>query len=421
MSPSEQTIWKVPLADLDYGEEEEQAVLGVLQRRWLTMGAETQAFEQEFSAMLNSHPQFRGGVSNLENILDEADATEVKSEGRAGSLPYTIAVSNATEALHLACLVTGLGPGDDVIVPSLTFVASANAVLYTGANVLFADIVSEDDLTVDVASISALITPQTKAILVMHYAGFPCQMEKILKLAHEKGLVVIEDAAHAPGAWLNGKHLGTLGDVGCFSFFSNKNLSTGEGGMLVTNRHDLAEKIRLMRSHGMTSLTWDRHRGHAYTYDVIELGYNYRIDEIRSALGRVQLKKLLRNNQRRRKITQYYWQALKDCGAGMPFYWTDNEPGIQPAFHIFPLLLPPGMDRLHFMERLRGVGIQTSIHYPPVHLFQYYKENFPGNFINLQQTEKTAEREVTLPLYPGMQDWQVNLVVETVLRTLRSR
>jgi dTDP-4-amino-4,6-dideoxygalactose transaminase len=260
-------------------------------------------------------------------------------------------------------------------------------------------------------------------------------MEAILELARRHGLAVIEDAAHAPGAWLEGQHLGTLGDVGCFSFFSNKNLSTGEGGMLAVRDAELAEKIRLMRSHGMTSLTWDRHRGHAFTYDVVELGYNYRIDEIRSALGRVQLRKLHRNNQRRRQITQVYWQALRDSSGpggpvGLPFAWTSANPGILPACHIFPMLLPGGANRQDFMERLRAQGVQTSIHYPPVHQFDYYRRRYlagaaiagragstPGA-VPLAETEQAARREVTLPLYPGMQDWQINLVIEATLAAL---
>jgi dTDP-4-amino-4,6-dideoxygalactose transaminase len=217
---------------------------------------------------------------------------------------HAIAVSNATEALHLACLALGIGPGDEVVTPSLSFVATSNAVLYTGSDVRFADVIGPGDLTIDPEDILRKITPQTKAIIVMHYGGYPCRMEEILAIADRFGLPVIEDAAHAPGASLDGKALGTLGAVGCFSFFSNKNVSTGEGGMLVTNRDDIAQKVRLLRSHGMTSLTYDRHQGHAYSYDVVDLGYNYRIDEIRSALGIEQLKKLPANNVLRKTYTE---------------------------------------------------------------------------------------------------------------------
>lgn len=372
--------WRVPLADLDFNEEEEQAVLQVLRKRWLTMGEVTQQFEQEFSHLVGAK--------------------------------YAFAVSNATVALHMACLALGIGSGDEVIAPSLTFVATVNSVLYTGAQVRFVDIVNEDNLNISPVNIEQLITPKTKAISVVHYGGYPCQMDAICAIAERYQLAVIEDAAHAPGAFLNGRHLGTWGDVGCFSFFSNKNLSTGEGGMLVTNREDIAEKVRLLRSHGMTSLTWDRHQGHAYTYDVIDLGYNYRIDEIRSALGRVQLGKLAKNNARRKNITEQYWEGLAKSQVGLPFRLSIG----QPAYHIFPLLLPDGSDRLRFIDSLRSKGIQTSIHYPPVHTFKYYRERYPA--VSLPVTESVASKEVTLPLYPGMTDAQVNMVIDAVLISL---
>jgi dTDP-4-amino-4,6-dideoxygalactose transaminase len=238
--------WRVPLIDIDFGIEEEEAVLQVIRSRWLSMGMVTQAFEQEFAAFIGAK--------------------------------YALAVTNATAALHLACLAVGIGPGDEVIVPSLTFVATANAVRYTGATPVFADIESLDWLNISPASIESRITGHTKAILVVHYAGFPCNMPAIMDIARRHNLVVLEDAAHAIGSSLGGRSLGTWGAIGCYSFFSNKNMTTGEGGMLATDDDSLAEKLRLLRSHGMTSLSWDRHQGHAYSYDVVDLGYNYRID-----------------------------------------------------------------------------------------------------------------------------------------------
>jgi dTDP-4-amino-4,6-dideoxygalactose transaminase len=252
--------WIVPLSDIKFGDEEKNAVQAVLDSGWLTMGGITQKFEEEFRAYT--------------------------------SAKHAFAVSNATVALHMACLALGIGPGDEVIVPSLTFVATANCVRYTGATPVFADINGENNLTISLSSIQEKVTPRTRAVIVMHYGGYTCDMTSIIAWARSQHIPVIEDAAHAVGSFLDSKHLGTLGAAGCFSFFSNKNLSTGEGGMIVTNDDALAEKFRLLRSHGMTSLTWDRHQGHAWSYDVVELGYNYRIDEIRSALGREQLKKL---------------------------------------------------------------------------------------------------------------------------------
>jgi dTDP-4-amino-4,6-dideoxygalactose transaminase len=374
--------WRIALADLDYGIEEEQAVLHVLRSRWLTMGPVTQEFEREFAAMHH--------------------------------VKHALGVTNATVALHMACIALGLGPGDEVIAPSLSFVATTNAVLYTGASVKFAEIIGPDELTISPESIASQITPRTKAIIVMHYGGYPCMMSEIMALANQHGLRVIEDAAHAPGAALNGQPLGAWGDIGCFSFFSNKNLSTGEGGMVVTNDDTLAEKLKLLRSHGMTSLTWDRHKGHAYSYDVVELGFNYRIDEIRSALGLTQLRKLVSNNARREFITQTYWHSLLDTGVGLPF--RHFRTGWKPAYHIFPILLPESVDRLKFIDAMRYAGIQTSIHYPPIHLFTQYQRLYPGSKYPI--TEAVAAREVTLPLYSSMTDEQVLEVVQAVKTAL---
>lgn len=368
--------WKIPLADLDYGPEEEEAVLAVLRSRWLTMGAVTRQFEQAFAEFI--------GVK------------------------HAVAVSNATQGLHLACRALGIGPGDEVILPSLTFVATANAVLYAGAGVVFADITSADNPNISPEDIERKLTPATKAIIVVHYAGYPAPMPDIVEIARRHGLFVIEDAAHAPGAALDGKRVGAWGTVGCFSFFSNKNLATGEGGMATTDDPALAERMRLLRSHGMTSQTLDRHLGHAYSYDVVDLGYNYRIDEIRAALGLVQLKKIAHNNARRRALTEKYWAELAELNLVLPFQGRAS----QAACHIFPVILPNGVNRQGLMAHLRSAGVQTSIHYPPVHSFQYYRAHYPAQ--QLPVTEEVASREVTLPLYPGMSDqdaaWIARLV-----------
>ena len=374
--------WIIPLADLNYNEQEENAVISVLRSKWLTMGDVTNHFEQSFSQLTSS--------------------------------PHCLTVSNATEALHLACVDLSIGPGDEVIVPSLTFVATANAVLYTGARVVFADITSPNDLTISPASIQAAITPRTKAIIVMHYAGYPCDMPAILEIARQHNLPIIEDAAHCPGATLQGKALGTWGEIGCFSFFSNKNLATGEGGMLTTNSGEIAARLKLLRSHGMTTLTYDRHAGHAYTYDVVELGYNYRIDEIRAALGIEQLKKLPANNQRRREIVAHY-RAHLPAELTIPF---DGHPGVTAA-HICPILLPEGHNRTAFQDYMKAHGIQTSIHYPPIHTFSYYREHFPGPH-HLPLTEAIAPREVTLPLYPTMTDEQIDYLIKQVPLALKA-
>ena len=373
--------WRVPLADVKLGIEEENAVLEVLRSGWLTMGEVTQAFEQELAAFVGARHAF--------------------------------AVNNATAALHLACMAVGLGAGDEVIAPSLTFVATANAVRYTGAKVVFADIESEDWLCICPQSIEEKITERTKAIMIMHYAGFACDMPAILRIAEKYKLPIIEDAAHAIGASLEGKALGTWGDVGCYSFFGNKNMTTAEGGMVVTNDDHLAERVRILRSHGMTTLTWDRFKGHASTYDVVDLGYNYRIDEIRAAIGREQLKKLPAGNARREVLVGRYRQALREQAQslGLPF---SEKRGVS-SQHIFPVLLPEGVDRESFREAMKRDGIQTSFHYPPVHQFAIYRQD--GE--ELWMTENVACRQVTLPLFPGMTEEQQDWVVESVVKAFR--
>jgi dTDP-4-amino-4,6-dideoxygalactose transaminase len=368
--------WRIALAELDFGVAEQEAVLDVVRRRWLTMGAVTQELESAFARRVGAR--------------------------------HALAVSNGTQALHLACLALGIGPGDEVIVPSLTFVATANAALYTGARVVFADIVGASDLCLDPQEIERLITPRTKAVITVHYGGYPCRMPEIVEIARRHNLTIIEDAAHAPGATLERRALGTWGDVGCFSFFSNKNLATGEGGMLVTDRDDIASQVKILRSHGMTSLTWDRHQGHAFGYDVVALGYNDRIDEMRSALGLVQLEKLANNNARRAAITECYRQGFQAPGLSeieIPFTTAAGEP----TYHIFPILLSESLERKAFMEAMRSRGVQTSIHYPPIHTFSYYRARYPG--ITLPRTEGAAAREVTLPLYPGMTGEDVEYVL----------
>ena len=373
--------WRIPLSDIDFGPEETAAVLSVLESRWLTMGGVTQAFENEFLTYV--------GVK------------------------HALAVTNCTAALHMACLAIGLVPGDEVILPALTFVATANAVRYTGATPVFADITGENNLNISPESIEQCITPKTRAIIVVHYGGYPCDMPRIMEIAKKHNLFVIEDDAHAIGSELDGIKLGNWGDISCFSFFSNKNMTTGEGGMITAKDDAIAEKLRLFRSHGMTSMTWDRHKGHAWSYDVVELGYNYRIDEIRAALGRVQLGKLDANNVRRRSLVQQYREALQELTPKItvPF---ENHPGTSAA-HIMPILLPAGTDRTRFMENMKAQGIQTSIHYPPVHHFTAYQK-----IVNpiLPITEDVVEREVTLPLYPSMSNEDVVLVAKAIMQAL---
>ena len=375
--------WKVMLSDIDLGEEEINAVVEVLKSKWLSMGPVTQKFEQEFAKYL--------GVK------------------------YAFAVSSGTAALHIACRVLGIREGDEVIVPSLTFVATANAVLYCGAKPVFADITSLDNFNISPDDIQEKITNKTKAIIVVHYGGYPCDMRAIMEIAEDYKLKVIEDSAHAIGAEYEGQKCGTFGDIGCFSFFANKNLVTGEGGMIVTNDDKLAEKIKIIRSHGMTALTWDRFKGHSYTYDVVDLGYNYRLTEIASALGLIQLKKLDKNNEKRKKIVEEYVKKLKKFSEiHIPF---KNFKG-KSSYHIFPILLTENIDRFEFMKRLREKGIQTSIHYPPIHLFTYYRRVFGFKEGMLPKTEFVSKHEVTLPLHPLMTKDDVEYIINCITEVL---
>lgn len=372
--------WRIPLADIDLGEDEISAVTDVLRSRWLTMGAVTQEFEEAF------------------RVYSGAE--------------YALAITNATAGLHMACVAAGIKAGDEVILPSLTFVATANAICYTGATPVFAEIKGEDDLNIDPKSIREKITPRTRAIMVMHYGGYACDMQEIMEIAHENQIVVLEDAAHASGSFLDSKMLGTWGKIGCYSYFSNKNMTTGEGGMAVTNDEEMYKKLLLIRSHGMTSLTWDRHRGHAWSYDVTDLGYNYRIDEMRASIGLVQLRRLEQFNEKRRQLTRTYIQLLHEfCPqVTIPF---EHHPGIS-ACHLFVILLPSNINRVDFMERMKLAGIQTSIHYPLIHQFTYYQRDPQVASQSLPLTESIARREVTLPLYPGLTDEDLQYIVQSI-------
>ncbi len=367
---------KIPLFNLDFDEKEAEAVLDVLRSGWLTMGEVTMAFERQFSEYMN--------------------------------VKHAIAVSSCTAALHLANLVLGIGSGDEVICPSLSFVAGANSIEYVGARPVFADITSENDLCICPKDIKKRISGKTKAIQVMHYGGYPCQMDVIDEMAKKYSLHIIEDCAHAPGAKYLEKNLGTFGIIGCFSFFSNKNMTTAEGGMLVTNNDEIAEKLRKLRCHGMTSMTYDRKEGKLLSYDVVDIGYNYRMDEIRSAIGIVQLNKLSEYRLKRKRFVSLYCNKLKEFPyIRIPF---EKKDGIS-AYHLFPILLHEGYDRDAFMKFLVRKGIQTSIHYKPIHTTQYYSNKYGLN-LNLGVTENVADRLVTLPLYPAMTDNDIEFVVK---------
>jgi dTDP-4-amino-4,6-dideoxygalactose transaminase len=286
-------------------------------------------------------------------------------------------------------------------------VATANAVAYTGATPVFADIAGLAEPWLSPSACEREIRPRTKAIMTTDYGGHPGELEALRALADRHGVLLLEDAAHAAGARLRGRHLGTFGEAGAFSLFSNKNLAVGEGGMVVTDDDALAERVRLLRSHGMTSLSWDRHRGHATGYDVVALGFNYRIDEPRAALGLRRLERLDEENRRRGRLDARYREALAGLGVvcALP-----PAVGLAPAHHLFTIVLEDGGDRDAFRSVLAERGIQTSVHYRPVHHFTVYAQDGP----ELAITEQYGARSVTLPMFAHMTDEQQDLVIDAV-------
>lgn len=374
--------WLVPLSDLVVDKEIEAAAREAVTSGWWSMGPRVNAFEEAF-----------------------ADFCEAR---------HAIAVSSGTAALHLALLACDCGPGDEVILPSLNFVAAANSVGHTGATPVFCDIRGAHDLNLDPADVEAAVTSRSKALLVLHYGGFPCDLDAVTEIASRHGLAVIEDAAHAPGATWRSRMCGTIGRVGCFSFFSNKNLPTGEGGMIVTDDPELAQRMRLLRSHGMTTLTWDRHRGHAHTYDVVAQGFNYRLDEVRAAIGLVQLRRLEAANAARAQIAARYRELLDGVeGLVVPFSNAHDES----SHHLAVVVLPEEVSRERVQELMRERGIQTSVHYPPIHRFSAYIDG-AGSRRELPNTSAIADRVLTLPLYPHMQNAQVEAVAGALLGAL---
>jgi dTDP-4-amino-4,6-dideoxygalactose transaminase len=373
----------IPLFDLRLEPEDLDAVAQTLRSGWLTMGPRTERFEQEFARRL--------GVR------------------------HTVALSSCTAALHLAYLATGVGPGDEVIVPSYTMAATVSTVLQTGATPVFADIISLQDPSVDPEHIEALIGPRTKAVAIVHFAGYSAAVERVAGLCSKHGLALIEDVAHAPLATVAGRALGTWGTAGAFSFFSNKILSSGEGGLLATDDPEIAAFARSRRSHGMTVGSWQRHQGEAPRHDVIGLGYNYRIDEPRAALLLSRLARIEDDIAARRKLTSRYRELLADLpGVLVPF--TERRLATSSCY-VMPVMVRDPDRRGSLRGALRAEhGVQTSIFYPPVHTFTAYRERFPD--VRLPVTELAGRSEVTLPLFPHMTGLEQDRVVAALGREL---
>jgi dTDP-4-amino-4,6-dideoxygalactose transaminase len=367
----------ISLSESILGEAEKEALCAVIDSNWLTMGDRVTQFERAFA--------------ELHGSLD------------------AVAVSSCTAGLHLCLEALGLGPGDEVLVPSLTFVATANSVLYAGASPVFVDIESERLPHIALEDAKAKCSPRTKAVIVMHYGGYLVDLASWCSFADDHRLLLIEDAAHAPAVGEVGRH----SDASAFSFFSNKNMSTAEGGMVLARDKSVLERVRRMRSHGMTTGTLDRHRGHAYSYDVTALGYNYRMDELRAAMGTVQLQHVAEWNRCRRELALQYREKL---AAALPEITIPFSSEHITASHLMTILLPVRTDREKVMAELREAGIQTSIHYPPVHKFSYYRKKFPR--VKLPETENFCNRELTLPLHPSLSEKDIDRIVKSLGRAV---
>jgi dTDP-4-amino-4,6-dideoxygalactose transaminase len=365
------------VAEPSLGIDEKAALAEVVDSGWITMGSRVAAFERAFA---EEH-----------------------------QVPDAVAVSSCTAGLHLVMDALGIGPGDEVLVPSLTFVATANSVLYTGATPVFVDIESFDVPHISLADAARKCGPKTKAVVVMHYGGYVVDREAWVDFAASNGLFLIEDSAHAAGAG----RAGIFGDAAIFSFFGNKNMTTAEGGMVTARDQGVLDHIRQARGHGMTTGTMQRLNGRTVTYDVTMLGYNYRMDELRASMGLVQMKNLGAWNQKRRALTETYRKTIEEIcpQVSVPF----SAPRAS-SHHILPVLLPKDVERQRVVDRLRDDGVQTTNHYPPIHWFSMYRDRFPS--VRLPLTEEFAMRELTLPLHPKIEDWQVEYVAQSLAKSL---
>lgn len=371
--------YNIPLFNLNFDDREAQAAYETIKSGWISTGPKNAELEQMFIDMFKVN--------------------------------YAVSMSNCTDALHVCCIVCGFGPGDEVICPSLTFAASCNCIRYVGATPVFADIVGPDHINIDPKDIERKITARTKGIIVVHMAGFPAQMDEIMAIARRHNLKVIEDACHGPLSEYHGKKLGTIGDCAAFSFFSNKNISTGEGGMFITNSEDMAKKARLIRSHGMSTMSYQRASGHATEYDITCLGYNFRMDDIRAAIAIEQLKKLSGDLEARVYVRKRYLENLDRVDrVVVPF--ADSEEFT--SNYIFPIIIKDSTkeQRNALREYIHAHGVQTSVHYPAAHMFTTYKDL---GYV-LPQTEYVTDNEITLPMYAALALEQVDIVCDILER-----
>lgn len=373
MKPPKKISKTISFAVPSIGKEEIKAVTRVLKSRWLTMGPEVIKFEKKFAEKLG-----------------------VKS---------AMAVNSATSGLHLALLACGIGPGDEVILPSYTFVSCANSICWVGAKPVFAEI--SEDFLIDPEDVKKKITSKTKAIMVVHFGGQMAEMKEIQKIARKHHLKIIEDCAHSLLAKYYNRLAGTIGDIGVFSFYAIKNLTTGEGGMVIAANDKLIDRVLTFRMHGMSMTAFDRysHRGSWY-YEIHEAGFKYNLTDMAAAMGSEQLAKINKFNRRRAQIAALYLKNL----AGVPQIRPPRVlPGRVHVWHLFPIQVPTER-RDQIIKDLREFNICTSVHFIPLHLQHYYQKKFkfPGG--HLPMAEKVYQGEISLPIYPDLKDSEVRYI-----------
>jgi dTDP-4-amino-4,6-dideoxygalactose transaminase len=383
------TLPFLPFALPEIGDEEIAEVVDTLKSGWVTTGPKTRRFEEDFTTFL--------GDPGL----------------------HSMAVNSATAGLHLALEALGIGPGDEVITTTHTFTATAEVVRYLGADVVLVDI-DPATLCIDVAAVEAAITPRTKAVIPVHYAGLAADMPALLAVAKRHGLKVVEDAAHALPTTVGGQLVGTLdSDITVFSFYANKTITTGEGGMVVTRDPELAKRIKVMRLHGMSRDAFDRFTAKvpSWYYEIVAPGFKYNLTDIASALGIHQLKRARAFQQRRTELAALYDEAL----AGLPVVLPPKPPeGEQHAWHLYVLRLADGakVTRDVLIERLFAAGIGCSVHYIPLHLQPYWRDRYGLKPPQFPKSQRAYERMLSLPLYTRMTDADVRRVADVVRTVL---
>ena len=360
-----------------------EAVSQVLASKWISTGNRAREFERAFAEYL--------GVK------------------------HAIAVSSCTAALHLSLVVAGIGSGDEVITTPYTFTATAEAIRYVGAKPVFVDI-HPDTLNIDTNKVEPAITPRTKAILPVHIAGIPCDMNALKDISQRHNLTLIDDAAHAIPAEYRGQHIGSIGDLSAFSFYANKNLTTGEGGMITTNSDAFAEPLRTMRLHGINKDAWARQsQRNIWYYEITTEGYKYNMTDIQAAMGLCQLMKLNKQHERRRNFAQIYQTELAKFAQISTPVAPDNAR--EHAWHLYIIQLNTG-NRDKFVEALREANIECSVHYIPLHLFEFYQERYGYGVGDFPCAEAAFERVVSLPLHPGLTEAEIHIVIDAIGKTL---